>query len=130
MSGSIYSGSPSTSQARAGSAQVTVNGEAIDIGEDLSYDVTNVKRETLTGLSGVQGYSETPKPGRIAFTVRDAGNLSIQAFNDMTSATVVVQLISGKTITGDGMWSTEVAEASAKDGTFKVTFEGANVTEG
>jgi hypothetical protein len=129
MSGSIYSGSPATSQARGGTAYCTVNGEVIDIGEDLSWDATVVTRESLVGLSGPQGYSEKPKVGQIKMTVRDAGNLSVTAFNALTDATVILSLINGKTITGDSMRTTEVGAVNAKDGTFEVTFEGDQVIE-
>jgi hypothetical protein len=129
MSGSIYTGSPATSQARAGTAYMTVNGEAIDVAEDATWDATTVTRESLVGLSGPQGFKETPKVGQIKATIRDAGNLSVTAFNGMKAATVILSLVNGKTITGDQMWTTEVGAVNAKDGTFDVTFEGNSVIE-
>ena len=105
-----------------------MDGEALDV-SDVTYNANQIKRETQTGQNGVHGFSAMPVAPSISFTVRDAGNLSQQSFNQMTSSTVVIQLANGKTVYGDGMWTTEVAEVNTTEGTFKVTFEGITVTE-
>jgi Phage tail tube protein len=130
MSSSIYSASPGAGNIRAGVVSATVNGEAIDVASDATYDATQWKRETLVGQSGVQGFSKNPKVGKIGFTVRDAGTLTVQSFNNMENATVVLQLANGKTVTGDGMWeASDGIEVNTQDGTFKVNFEGPQVVE-
>lgn len=129
MSESIYSGT-GTYGARGGVVSATVNGEAIDVAGDATYSATRWKRETLTGQSGVQGFSKNPRAGKIGFTVRDAGNLSVQSFNNMEDATIVLQLANGKTVSGDAMWEvSDSIEVNTQDGTFKVEFEGPEVVE-
>jgi len=124
----IYNGIPSGG-ARAGAAGATIDGEAIDVAGDCTYDVTTVKRETLLGQSGVQDYSEMPKPGMISFTARDAREMSVAAFMRLTRASIVVQLVSGKSVSGDNMWCVDCQPVKTADGTFEVKFEGRKVVE-
>lgn len=125
MSGSVNT----TTQRRAGIASLTINGTAYDVQGDLAYLPSTVKRETLLGQSGVQGFSEMPAAPYISATIRDAGSLTVQDFNQMTSVSVVLILANGKTIYGDGMWNTECEEVKTQEGTFTVKFEGYDVTE-
>ena len=119
----IYNG-PAIAGPRGGIAFLEVNGEALDVAGDLSYDATFVKREMLIGQSGVQGYSEMPKTGSIAGTIRDAGNMSVAAFLDMTAVPVVARLANGKTVYGDTLTCTECSEVKTQEGSFTLKFEG------
>jgi hypothetical protein len=114
----------------AGVAYLSVDGRNYMLaGEGITYSVTRVKRETLSGASGVQGYSEMPVPGSISATFRDAGNLSVAAFNAMTNVSVTVELANGKTIVGRNMWTVDSQEVKSSDATFEVKFEGPSVEE-
>ncbi|WP_424139902.1 phage tail tube protein [Roseomonas chloroacetimidivorans] len=124
----IFNGGATSGGRRAGVASATIDGEAIDM-SDLVYDVTAVTRENLTGQNGVHGYSEMPKTPQMAFTVRDAQNMSVSAFMAMTSVSIVAVLASGKTVSGDGMWCTECSEVNTTAGTFSVRFSGFSVEE-
>ncbi len=130
MSGTLYTGSISSGGGRrAGVASATVDGEVLDVAGDLSYDPTSVKRETLEGQSGVQGFSEMPKTGMMSFKVRDNGNLTVASFNAKVDSTLVFVLANGKTVYGDGMWSTGETTVGSTEGTFDVKFEGVSVVE-
>lgn len=130
MSGTLYSGSISSGGGRrAGVASATVDGEIVDVAGELSYDPSTVKRETLEGQSGVQGFSEMPKTGLMKFRARDSGSLQVSAFNTKTNSTLVFVLANGKTVYGDGMWNTEVSAVNSAEGTFDLTFEGVSVVE-
>ena len=59
----IYTGTGTAGGRKAGVVSATISGEPIDV-VDCTYDPTIVKRETLTGQSGVQGFSEMPKSGK------------------------------------------------------------------
>lgn len=114
----------------AGVAYLSVDGRNYMLaGEGITYSPTRVKRETLSGPSGVQGYSEMPVAGSISATFRDAGNLSVAAFNAMTNVSVTVELANGKTIIGRNMWTVDAQEVKSSDGTFDVKFEGPSVEE-
>lgn len=123
------SGSTSTGRLLAGIASISIDGTSFSVVGDLVWNPSTVRRETLVGQSGVQGFSEMPVAGFIAATLRDAGNVSVAFFNQMRNVTIVVQQANGKSIYGAGMWNTEVAEVRTQEGTFAVRFEGNNVQE-
>ena len=119
----IYNG-PAVGTRRAGIASLEINGEAVDVVGDLTYDSIFIKREMLIGQSGIQGYSEMPKAGAISATIRDAGNMSVAAFLDMTAVPIVATLANGKTVYGDTLTCTDCSEVKTQDATFTLKFEG------
>lgn len=120
---------PDTSRRLAGVAYITVDGTTYMLAADLTYSPSSVTRETLTGMDGVHGYSEKPKAGFISGTFRDAGSLSVAAFNAMTNVTVTVELANGKVVTARNAWTTDAQEVKAAEGTFDVRFDSAQVEE-
>ena len=129
MSGSVYSGTPLVGGKRAGVIALTVDGDAIDVASDFEYDPNVVKRESMVGQSGYQGYSETPKVGSIKFTARDAGNMTVAMWMAKTSSTIIAQLANGKQVSADGIVCIECGGVKTAEGTFELTFEGPSVIE-
>lgn len=130
MSGTIYSGTSAPGGGRrAGVASMTIDGEAVDVASDLAYDPSTVKRESLPGQSGIQGFSEMPKTGTMGCKIRDSGSMTVATFNAKTNSTIVAILANGKTVYGDGMWCTDVSEVTTAEATFDVKFEGISVVE-
>ncbi|WP_419900690.1 phage tail tube protein [Roseomonas sp. USHLN139] len=113
----------------AGTAYLFVDGVQYPIASEPSYRVSTVTRTTLTGMSGVDGYSETPQPGFIAATLRDGPLVSMSDFQDMTNVSVTLQLANGKRVSGTGMWTVETQEVNSTEGTFSVRFEGEDVRD-
>jgi hypothetical protein len=122
MSGTLSSSTP-TNRRLAGITAFSVNGSAFHVTE-FSWSPGSVKRESMTSLSGVDGYSETPKAPYIAGKFRDGANVNVTAFNAQTNATVVVQLANGKRLQGHGLWNTGENEVAGVDATFDFKFEG------
>ncbi|MDE2121912.1 MAG: phage tail tube protein, partial [Betaproteobacteria bacterium] len=89
----------------AGIAYLTVDGQSYMLSGELSYGVSNRKRETLAGQDDIHGYSEMPLAGFISGTLRDSGSLSVASINAMTNVNVTVELANGKTIIGRNMWT-------------------------
>lgn len=118
-----------TTNRLAGVAYISVDGKNYMLAADATYSVSKVKRETLSGQSGVHGYSETPIPGSISGTFRDAGSLTVADFNAMTNVTVMLELANGKIVVGRNMWSVESQEVKTSEATFEVKFEGMTVEE-
>lgn len=118
-----------TTNRLAGVAYLSVDGQSYMVAGEISYSVSRVKRESLSGPSGVQGYSETPIPGSISASLRDAGSLTVANFNAMTNVSVTVELANGKTIIGRNMWTVESQEVKSGEATFDVKFEGFSVEE-
>lgn len=113
----------------AGIASLSIDGVAYDVVADAAYFANYVKRETLIGQSGVQGYSEMPTAGYISATIRDNGSLTVGYLNTLTNSTLVLTLANGKLVYGDGMWNTESEEVKTQEGSFSVKFEGPTVIE-
>lgn len=118
-----------TTNRLAGVAYLSVDGQSYQLAGEVSYSVSRVKRTSLSGPSGVQGYSEEPIPGSISGSFRDAGSLTVADFNAMTNVSVTVELANGKTIIGRNMWSVESQEVKSGEATFDVKFEGFSVEE-
>ncbi len=113
----------------AGIAQISIDGVSYLLAGELTYQVSSVTRETLTGQDGVHGFAEKPMPGMISGTFRDAFDLSVAAFNAMTDVTVTAQLNNGKLIVGRNMWTVEAQQVKTEEGTFEVKWEGQDVSE-
>ena len=113
----------------AGTAQVTVDGTTYQLEGGLKYSPSTVKREAMMGMDGFHGWKETPVPGSITMSIRDAGDLTVGAFNAMRNATIVASLANGKTVTGRNMGATDAQEVDAEEAKFEVKFEGPQVSE-
>ncbi|WP_087723406.1 phage tail tube protein [Pandoraea sp. PE-S2T-3] len=113
----------------AGTASITVSGTNYLLVGDFEYNPSKVTRETLSGMDGVHGFSEKPRPGSISGTLRDAGSLTVADLNSMDNETVVVQLANGKTIIGRNMWTVEDQTVKSTDATLEVKWEGPQVSE-
>jgi len=100
-----------------------------DVGGDLNYEPSILERATLTGMTGVQGYSNEPKPGKIEVTIRDNSGVDISTFNAMSSVVVLAVLRNGKRVLGSGMWQVGPVSVDPKESTIKLTFEGPNLQE-
>ncbi|MGI4849557.1 MAG: phage tail tube protein [Janthinobacterium lividum] len=118
-----------TTNRLAGIAYLSVDGKNYMVAGDLAYNVSKVTRETMSGQSGVHGYSEKPRPGMISVSLRDSGGLTVADFNAMSNVTVVAELANGKTIIGRNMWTVEDQEVKTAEATFEVKFEGLSVEE-
>ena len=96
-----------------------------------SRSTASVSRESLAGQDVIHGYGEKPKPPSISGTLRDAGSMTLQSFNDMTNVTITLELANGKTVIGRNMWTVEAQEVKTAEGTFEVKWEGftGSVTE-
>jgi hypothetical protein len=112
-----------TNRRLAGITSFTVDGSNIPVVEFI-WDPSPIARETMSSLSGVDGYSEKYRAPFISGKLRDSQAISISAFNALTSSTVVVQLANGKQIVGHGMWFVGELNVSGAEATFEVRFEG------
>lgn len=123
------SGTNSTANRLAGIATMTVDGDPWDVVSDLSWNVSPVKRETLAGQTRVEGYSEMPLAPHISATLRDQGATALATLIAKTNSEVQVLQANGKTVSGYGMWCTELGDVRTQEGSFAVRFEGPVVTE-
>jgi hypothetical protein len=122
MSGSLAPSTP-VNRRLAGITRATVNGAPLALTE-FAWSPGGVKRETLSSMSGIDGYSEMPKAPYISGKFRDGQSISLAGFNALTDATVVLQLANGKQIVGHGLWNTGETEVAGTEATFDFKFEG------
>ena len=113
----------------AGITGLTVDGNAYMVVSDITWSPSWLRRETLTGLDSVHGYSEVPVAGFIEATLRDSSAISVADFNAMTCVEVQVTLANGKLVGGASLWTVNVQEVRAAEGTFVVRWEGDQVAE-
>lgn len=113
----------------AGITGLTIDGNAFMVVSDVTWSPSNVTRTTLVGLDAVHGYEERPIQGFIEATLRDSGTNSVAGFNQMVCVEVQVTLANGKLVGGASLWSVNVQEVRAAEGTFVVRFEGNDVSE-
>lgn len=120
--------SGTTARRVSGVVAITIDGNPYNA-SDVEWSPSTVARETQIDQTAVVGYKEMPKQGFISATIRDAGSLTVAAFNAMTNSTIVIQQANGKTIYGSGMWTTEAQEVKTADGQFNCRWEGTSVAE-
>lgn len=113
----------------AGITGLTVDGNAYMVVSDVTWSPSSVRRETLVGLDSVHGYSEVPVQGFIEATLRDSGSISVAAFNQQACVEVQVSLANGKLVGGAALWTINVQEVRAAEGTFVVRWEGTDIVE-
>jgi hypothetical protein len=114
----------------AGVAFITVNGASYEVVGDCTWSSYTVTRETLKSLSDpAPGFREVPQAPFIEITTRDASDTPLSTFQNMTSATVVLELANSKTVNGQNMWVVEALSVNEDQATFKLRFEGQVVTE-
>ena len=118
-----------TCERLAGITGLTIDGTPYMVVSDVTWSPMRFRRETLAGLDAIHGFSEVPVQGYVEATLRDAGDLSVQSFNDMTCVEVLVSLANGKVVGGANMWCVSVLEVRAAEGTFQVRFDGVDVSE-
>jgi hypothetical protein len=117
------------SSRRGGVLTLNIDGTDYDVVEGVTYILSKTKRETLSGISGVQGFKETPIAGQIKAKLRDDGGFKAADFATKTASQVIVNAANGKTVAGTNMWLVETIEVDPIEGTFEVTFEGVSVRE-
>jgi hypothetical protein len=122
MSGTLAPSTP-TNRRLAGITSATINGSAFNVIE-FSWDPGTVERETMTSLSGVDGYRELPVAPYMAGKFRDAQSVNVTGFVGLTNATVVFQLANGKQIVGHNLWYVGRPGVGGRDADFDFRFEG------
>jgi len=105
-----------TSQRRAGTIFLKVDGRQYEAVGNFEYNLGTPKRETLMGSSGPQGYKETPQPAFIAGEIRDSKDLSIKDMAALDDVTATLQLANGKTIVLKQAYYVGEANANSDEG--------------
>lgn len=110
--------------ANSGMAFVALNGQTYRVVGELTWDPGQVDRETQKGMDGIHGKKLTPRVPFMSMVFRDSSDLKVADINTIDGGTIFAQLISGKTVTGSGLWQVGPTEVNSEEGTFTARFEG------
>ena len=96
-----------------------------------SFQVTpsSVKRTGVAGQDSVHGYIEEPVVPQIKGNISIGHLLSIDVLDEITDATVQIQLANGRTYVLSNAWAVAGSVIDAHDGQVDVTFEGLTCVE-
>ncbi len=108
----------------AGTAYVKADGVQYTLAGRLTVSPSNTEREGLAGLSGPAGYKETPRIPFVEGDVHTTADLKIADLEQITDATIKVELANGKIYLLREAWCTSALEIDASEGTVGVRFEG------
>lgn len=110
--------------ANSGMAFLSVNGQTVRLAAEFSWDPGQIDRETQKGMDGIHGVKMSPRVPFVSMVLRDSDDFSVADLNDIDAGSLFCQLISGKTVTGRGMWQVGPTEVNSEEGTVSVRFEG------
>lgn len=114
----------------AGVAYIAVDGRNYAVAGAGSYRCSSETRESLMGQDGYHGVKGMPMPGKISWTGRDSGSVSVGALAKALDVTVTLELANGKMVIGRNMARVgEPPTVNSEEGTFEIEFEGPSVTE-
>jgi hypothetical protein len=114
----------------AGTVFLSIDGQRVALAGEFAYQVSGVTREPKVGADGYHGVKEKFATGNITGKLRDGGGVSLVGLSGLVNATVIAELINGKTVTGRNMfWSGDPAKADAEEGEIEFKMEGPDVRD-
>lgn len=108
----------------AGKVTYEIDGKVYKVAGDVKVTVNKATRETLNGLSGPAGFSETPRAPRIEAEIFHTGDTDLQAIIAGTNAKVQVDLNNGWTYVLNPAWQVGDVETTASEGKVTIAHEG------
>lgn len=112
-----------------GVLSLRVDGKQYEARGNFQVTPGKVKRTGVAGQDGVHGYIEEPIVPSIKGDISIGNQLSLEALEAITDATVQVQLANGRTYVLTDAWTTAAFSIDAHDGKVEVTFEGFDCQE-
>lgn len=109
---------------RAGRIKVTIAGTVREAVGSFTYNLGQPKREALVGADKVHGYKEMPQVAFIEGEIRDASDLDLAAFQNITDATFLLELANGKSIVLRNAWYAADGNIETEEANIEVRFEG------
>lgn len=116
-------------QRRAGLIQLQTQGVIQDARGNFSYNLGQVKRDTIVGADTVHGYKEVPQAPFIEGSITDRGTLDLSALVTGNQLTITLTLANGKTIVLRNAWFAGEGTASTEEAEIPVRWEGQSANE-
>jgi hypothetical protein len=116
-------------KAIGGTAYLKIDGDQKTLAGSWSVSPTATIKTGVVGLSGVAGYTDAARIPYMEGSLIDNGNLSIADLEAITSATITLELVNGKTYVGYEMFLAGEPSHDASNGEVSVRFEGKKIEE-
>jgi hypothetical protein len=116
-------------QRRAGTLFLKINGAQYDVVGSYTYNLGQPKREGLVGHDQVHGFKEMPQIPFVEGEVRDYKELNLADFQNITDATVTLELANGKVIVLRNAWFAGDGNVGTEEANITVRFEGKSAEE-
>ena len=116
-------------KAIGGTAYLKINGTQRTLAGSWSVSPTAKIKTGVAGLDGPAGYTEASRIPFMEGSLIDNGSLSIAELEEMTDATVTLELVNGKTYIGQEMYLAGEPSHDAATGEVSVRLEGRSIVE-
>lgn len=103
---------------RGGLLALKIDGKTYDAIGNFTWNLGKPLRATLTGATGVDGYSTTPQPAFIEGEIRDGSGVDIAALVDASGITASLELANGKTLVLSAAWYEGEGTGNTQEGNF------------
>lgn len=112
-----------------GLLSLKVNGDLYFAKGNFTYNLGIPKKEAVVGADRVHGYKETPQVPYIEGEISDRQELSLEALQKTTDATVTLELANGKVIVLRQAWYASEGVGNTEEGNVECRFEGMSAEE-
>jgi hypothetical protein len=112
----------------AGTATVRIDGVPYRLRGNLNVSFNDVTREPVFGLDTFHGYKETRQAAYVEGDFTDDPSIDFKKFQEMTNATVDVELDNGKKGVLNNAWCATAPVLNVDEGRFTLRFEGISGT--
>lgn len=106
-----------------GTAYIKTDGKQWTLGASMSVKINTVSRTGVMGLSGSGGYTEEHTPAYIEGEFLNVRDFSAKDLMDIDDATVVAELVNGKTYMLSHAWFAGDVVTDSAAGTIPFRFE-------
>jgi len=106
-----------------------VDGELFQAKGEFTYNINPTKRTSEVGQDVVHGFSEEPKVRFLEGTITDSNDLDLIGFQQITDATITLELANGKVIVFREAFFAGDGDAKTGAGEIDVRFEAIDAEE-
>ncbi len=108
----------------AGVCYIKVDGDQLEVKGSVEVPLSDIKRETVMGLTGAAGYKETAEAAYVKLTAVFVPGFPLDTLKNGTNMTVTAELANGKIYTLAGAYLTDAPAIKADEGEVELNFGG------
>lgn len=112
-----------TNRIIGGVGAVSIDGRQVLARAQVKVKLGGPLRETVTGVDGVHGFKQSATPWSATIDVSTPREADIAALQKAEDATILIEMLNGKSIKLFSAWQVGELELDAVEGQVSVTFE-------